>query len=143
MAIFTHDMRHIGFPQVDGGQRDPQEMGPHNRGHSENSGCTKLLPPAVLDSEVEERIGGGETTFWDKREVEQRFMIDPLDLPGNEPTWIFRNAAREVEPDCCRLAGVDFLGAIEVDLGVQICKNNKKKMREEEERATKRNVEGK
>ena len=34
MAIFTHvwshDMRHTGFPQVDGGQRDPQEMGRHN-----------------------------------------------------------------------------------------------------------------
>ena len=23
----SHDMRHIGFPQVDGGQRDPREMG--------------------------------------------------------------------------------------------------------------------
>ena len=22
----SHDMRHIGFPQVDGGQRDPREM---------------------------------------------------------------------------------------------------------------------
>ena len=25
----SHDMRHIGFPQVDGGQRDPWEMGRH------------------------------------------------------------------------------------------------------------------
>ena len=48
-------------------------------------------------------------------------------------------AAREVEPDRCRLAGVDFLGDKEVDLGVQICKNNKK-TREEEERAAKRRV---
>ena len=23
----SHDMRHTGFPQVDGGQRDPGEMG--------------------------------------------------------------------------------------------------------------------
>ena len=23
----SHDMRHIGFPQVNGGQRDPREMG--------------------------------------------------------------------------------------------------------------------
>ena len=25
----SHDVRHTGFPQVDGGQRDPQEMGRH------------------------------------------------------------------------------------------------------------------
>ena len=25
----SHDMRHIGFPQVNGGQRDPREMGRH------------------------------------------------------------------------------------------------------------------
>ena len=35
MSIFTHvwvsDMRHTGFLQVDGGQRDPREMGRHNR----------------------------------------------------------------------------------------------------------------
>ena len=30
MAIFTHDIRHTGFPQVDGGQRDPREMGRHS-----------------------------------------------------------------------------------------------------------------
>ena len=30
-------------------------------------------------------------------------------------------------PDRCCLAGVDFLGAMEVDLREQICKNNKKK----------------
>ena len=33
MAIFTHiwshDMRHTGFPQVDGGQWNPWEMGRH------------------------------------------------------------------------------------------------------------------
>ena len=43
---------------------------PHNRGYSKDRGCTKCLPAAVLDSEVEERIGGGETSFWDKRAVE-------------------------------------------------------------------------
>ena len=26
----SHDMRHTGFPQVDGGQQDPQEMGRHS-----------------------------------------------------------------------------------------------------------------
>ena len=26
----SHDMRHTGFPQVDGGQRDPREMERHN-----------------------------------------------------------------------------------------------------------------
>ena len=26
----SHDMRHIGFPQVDGGQRGPREMGHHS-----------------------------------------------------------------------------------------------------------------
>ena len=25
----SHDMRHIGFSQVDGGQRDPRELGRH------------------------------------------------------------------------------------------------------------------
>ena len=25
----SHNMRHTGFPQVDGGQRDTQEMGRH------------------------------------------------------------------------------------------------------------------
>ena len=38
-------------------------------------------------------------------------------------------AAREVELDHCRLARVDFLGAMEVDLRVQIYKNNKKRER--------------
>ena len=48
-----------------------------------------------------------------------------------------------MEDRCC-LAGVDFLGAMEVDLWAQICKNNKKKKtREEEERAAKWRVEGK
>ena len=31
MAIFTHDMRHTGFPQVDNGQRDPWKMGRHRK----------------------------------------------------------------------------------------------------------------
>ena len=26
----SHDIRHTGFPQVDGGQRDPREMGRHS-----------------------------------------------------------------------------------------------------------------
>ena len=34
-----------------------------------------------------------------------------------------------MELDCCCLAGVDFLGAMEVDLGVRICKNNNKNKR--------------
>ena len=47
-----------------------------------------------------------------------------------------------MELDRYRLAEVDFLGAMEVDLGAKICKK-KKKMRVEEERAAKRRVEGK
>ena len=50
----------------------------------------ECLPAAVLDSEVEERIGGGETSFWDKRVVGQGLVIDLLGLLGNEPVWIFR-----------------------------------------------------
>ena len=42
----------------------------HDRGHSGDKGRTERLPAAVLDSEVEERIGGGETAFRDKRAVE-------------------------------------------------------------------------
>ena len=34
-------------------------------------------------------------------------------------------AAHEMESEHCRLAGVDFLGDMEVDLGAQICKMNK------------------
>ena len=35
----SHDMRHTGFPQVDGGQRDPREMGRH----IQSLGNSKLL----------------------------------------------------------------------------------------------------
>ena len=56
---------------------------PHNRGYSGDKGCTKCFLVAVLDSEVEERIGGEETSFWDKRAVEQGLLIDPLGLPGS------------------------------------------------------------
>ena len=61
----------------------------HDRGHFGDKGCTEHLLAVVLDSEVEERIGGGETAFRDERAVEQRLMIDPLSLPRNEPVWIF------------------------------------------------------
>ena len=30
MAIFIHDKRHTGFPQVDGGRRVPREIGRHS-----------------------------------------------------------------------------------------------------------------
>ena len=43
---------------------------PHDRGHSGNRGCIEHLPTAVLDSEVEEHIGGGEPAFRDERAVE-------------------------------------------------------------------------
>ena len=39
-------------------------------------------------------------------------------------------AAREVEPDSCLLAGVDFRGAMVVDLGLEICKHSKKRKKE-------------
>ena len=46
-------------------------------------------------------------------------MVDSLGLPGNEPVGILREggAAREVEPDLCHFTGIDFRGAIGVDLG--------------------------
>ena len=44
-------------------------------------------------------------------------------------------AAREVEPERYLLAGIDFRGAMVVDLGLGICKH--KKSREGEERTTK------
>ena len=43
--------------------------------------------------------------------------------------------AREVELNCCLLAGVDICGAMVVDLGLEICKHPKK-MKDGEERAT-------
>ena len=42
----------------------------------------------VLDSEVEECIGSGETVFWDERAIEQRLVIDHLSLLRNESVWI-------------------------------------------------------
>ena len=42
----------------------------------------------VLDDEVEERVRGWKTLFWDKRAVEHGLMVDSLDLPGNEPVGI-------------------------------------------------------
>ena len=45
--------------------------------------------------------------------------------------------AREVKPDHCFLAKIDFRGAMMVDLGLRICKKKKKKTREGEERADK------
>ena len=61
---------------------------PHNRGYSKDRGSIESLLAAVLDYEVEERIGGGETSFWDKQAVEQGLVINPLGLPRNEPVWI-------------------------------------------------------
>ena len=50
--------------------------------------------------------------------------------------------SREVELDRCLLARINFLGAMVVDRGVEICKHNKK-TRAGEERAAKSRVEGK
>ena len=77
----------------DGGADLESQIGvehPHDRGHSGNRGCTKRLLATVLDSEVEECIGSGETAFRDERMVEQRLVIDPLGLPGIESVWIFQ-----------------------------------------------------
>ena len=52
-------------------------------------GRTERLPTAILDSEVEERIRGGELTFQDERAVEQG-LVDPLGLLVNESVWILR-----------------------------------------------------
>ena len=71
----------------------------HSQGHSGDRGHIKRLPVVVLDSEIEERIGGGDTAFRDERAVEQRLVIDPLGLPRNEPVWIFRRGW------CCPLSG--------------------------------------
>ena len=46
-------------------------------------------------------------------------------------------AACEVEPDRCLLVGIDFCGAMVVDLGLGFCKHKKKKKGEREERAGK------
>ena len=42
-----------------------------------------------------------------------------------------------MESDSCLLAGVDFCGAMVVDLGLGICKHKKKKKRNGKERAAK------
>ena len=47
-------------------------------------------------------------------------------------------AAREVGLNHCLLAGVDFLGTMEVDLGVEIFKISKKKRERERERERER-----
>ena len=37
----SHDVRLTGFPQVDDGQRDPREMGRHNKHSPENQKSSK------------------------------------------------------------------------------------------------------
>ena len=44
----SHDMRHIGFPQVDGDQRDPREMGRHNDTLNPEVLLTTRLPVEFL-----------------------------------------------------------------------------------------------
>ena len=39
---------------------------------------------------------------------------------------------RKVEPDRCLLAGINFRGAMVVDLGLGICKHKKKKKKKQE-----------
>ena len=88
---------------------------PHDRGHSWDRGCTERLPAAVLDNEVEECIGFGETTFRDKRAVEQIHSASrEMNLCGSSRGG---GAASEVEPNHYLLARVNFRGAMVVDLG--------------------------
>ena len=62
-------------------------------------------------------------------------MVDSLGLLGNEPVGILpRGGGRggtvcEVDPDLCLFAGIDFRGAIRVDLGLGF--RQTKKTREE------------
>ena len=100
----------------------------------------ECLPAAVLDSEVEERIGCGETSFWEKRVVEHGLVIDLLGLLGNELVWIFRRG-------WCRPRG--GAGSLSFGLGRlpwghvgrfgvrDLQTQKKKKIREGEERAAK------
>ena len=44
----SHDMRHTGFSQVDGGQRDPWESGRHKQFPHFRDFC-KILVPEVTD----------------------------------------------------------------------------------------------
>ena len=101
----------------------------HNRGHSGDRGSTECLPASVMNSEVKEHIGGGETSFWDKRAVEQGLVIDSLGLPEMNLCGSSGGGgvACDVEPDCCLLVGIDFRGPMVVDLGLGIYKQKKKK----------------
>ena len=36
LMCVSHDMRHTGFSQVDGGQQDPQKMGRHKESLTKN-----------------------------------------------------------------------------------------------------------
>ena len=49
----SHNMRHTGFPQVDGGQLDPREMGRHNVAGEKKRKTNK--------EGKERKEGGGET----------------------------------------------------------------------------------
>ena len=51
-------------------------------------GGTKYLPTAILYGAIEESIGGGKTSFWNKGPIEQRLLIDLLGLSRDESAQI-------------------------------------------------------
>ena len=54
----------------------------HDRGHAGDKGRTEHLIATVLDSKVEEHIGGGENSLWDERAVEQGLNDRSARPPG-------------------------------------------------------------
>ena len=46
----SHDMRHTGIPQVDGGQRDPRDLGRHNLSEIFYSNLNKIESPTIEDN---------------------------------------------------------------------------------------------
>ena len=58
---------------------------------------------AVMYGVIEERIGGGKTSFWNKGLVEQRLVIDSFGLPRDESVQIVRRGR------CCVRGGAGAL----------------------------------
>ena len=93
-------------PNEDGGanlERAGWSGTPARPGLLGDRGGTKCFPTTVLYGLIEECIGSGKTSFWNKGPVDQRLVIDSLGLPRDESARIIRGGR------CCVRGGAEAL----------------------------------